>query len=68
MTLKELYLEARKKPTPAVAFIKEVMAVTHKSEISVRRWLSGEVMPDELTCAVLAQHFGCTPEELFDKA
>lgn len=49
-------------------FIKEVMAVTHKSEITVRRWLAGEVVPDALTCVVLAEHFGCNPKELFEKA
>ena len=46
MTLREMYDEARKEPTPAVAFIQEVMAVTQKTEVTVRRWLSGEVVPD----------------------
>lgn len=68
MTLKELYDKAKQEPTPAMNFIKEVMAVTHKSEITVRRWLAGEVVPDALTCAVLAEHFGCDPKELFEKA
>lgn len=65
MTLKELYEEARKEPTPGVAFIQEVAAVTQKSEITVRRWISGEVVPDALTRSVLAKHFQCQPEELF---
>lgn len=65
MTLRELYNEAKKEPTPAVAFIQEVMAVTKKTEITVRRWLAGEVQPDALTKDVLAKHFGTTPEELF---
>lgn len=68
MTLKEMYDKAKEAPTPRMAFIQEVMAVTHKTEITVRRWLAGEVVPDALTCAVLADHFGCTPEELFAKA
>lgn len=65
MSLKELYEQARKNPTPGVAFIQEVMSVTKKSEITVRRWISGEVVPDALTRTVLAQHFNCRPEELF---
>lgn len=65
MTLKELYNNARKEPTPGVAFIQEVMAVTQKTEITVRRWLSGEVIPDALTRSVLASHFHTTAKELF---
>lgn len=65
MTLKELYEQARKEPTPGVAFIQEVMKVTKKSEITVRRWISGEVIPDALTRTVLAQHFNCKPEDIF---
>lgn len=65
MTLKELYNKARKGPTPGVVFITEVMEVTKKSEITVRRWISGEVVPDALTRSVLAKHFKCAPEDLF---
>lgn len=68
MTLKQLYDSARRQPTPAVAFIQEVMDVTQKTEITVRRWLSGEVVPDALTRSVLARHFNCEPDELFPKA
>lgn len=68
MTLIERYQEAKNmaKPlTPAVAFIREVAKVTKKSDMAVRRWLSGEVAPDALTQNVLAKHFKCKPEELF---
>lgn len=65
MTLRELYDKARKCPTPGLAFIQEVMAVTKKTEITVRRWLSGEVVPDELTRETLANHFGIPADELF---
>ncbi len=67
MTLKEMYDEARKSPTPGLAFIREVMTVTQKTEITVRRWISGEVVPDALTRSVLAQHFNCKSEDLFPK-
>lgn len=65
MTLKDLYNRARKSPTPGVAFIAEVAEVTKKSEITVRRWISGEVVPDALTQSVLAKHFKCHPEDIF---
>lgn len=68
MTLREMYDKARKSPTPAVAFIAEVAEITKKSEITVRRWLSGEVVPDALTRAVLADHFKCKAEDLFPQA
>lgn len=68
MTLRELYEEARKSPTPGVAFVREVMAVTRKTETTVRRWISGEVIPDALTRSVLAEHFHCNPEDLFPNA
>lgn len=68
MTLKELYDKARKNPTPGVVFIAEVAEVAKKSEITVRRWISGEVIPDALTRSVLAEHFKCQPEELFPNA
>lgn len=71
MTLAERYQEAKNKErplTPAVAFIREVADVTKKSDIAVRRWISGEVVPDALTKEVLAKHFKCQPEDLFPKA
>lgn len=71
MTLKELYASAKLQPkpeTPAVSFVKEVASVTKKSEIAVRRWISGEVIPDALTRSVLAKHFNCNPDDLFPNA
>lgn len=70
MTLLDRYQNAKNQArplSPAAAFIREVAEVTKKSEIAIRRWLSGECEPDELTKTVLAQHFNSTPEELFPK-
>lgn len=70
MTLIERYEQAKRQPralTPALAFVQQVAEVTKKSEIAVRRWLSGETQPDALTQDVLARHFGTTPDELFPK-
>lgn len=68
MTLKEIYSQVKQEPkpdAPATAFVRELAAVAKKSEIAVRRWLSGTVEPDALTKSVLAKHFNTTPEELF---
>lgn len=68
MTLTEMYKKAKaqeKVKSPALAFVKEVMDVTKKSEVSVRRWIAGTVVPDELTQDVLARHFGTTADKLF---
>ncbi|MDE6276858.1 MAG: hypothetical protein K2M06_02000 [Muribaculaceae bacterium] len=71
MTLLELYQQAKQQTrpvAPATAFVREVCEVTKKSEIAVRRWLSGDSEPDALTQSVLAEHFDTTPEELFPKS
>lgn len=68
MTLQELYQQAKSQHrpvAPATAFIREVAEVTKKSEIAVRRWLSGESLPDALTQEVLARHFDTSPDQLF---
>ena len=73
MTLIERYQQAKAKKqaapmTPAAAFVQEIANVSKKSEIAVRRWLSGKIEPDALTQDVLAKHFGTTVEDLFPKA
>ncbi len=68
MTLREIYEDAKRQPkpeTPANALIKRIAEVTKKSEIAVRRWISGESEPDELTKSVLAEHFSTTTDTLF---
>ena len=70
MTLIERYQNAKKQPrpiAPGVAFIREVAKVTKKSEVAVRRWISGEAEPDALTKEVLANHFKTSPTLLFPK-
>ena len=69
MTLAERYelIKAEAPISPARAFLQEVAEVTKKSELAVRRWISGETIPDALTQAVLAKHLKTTPEELFPK-
>ncbi len=68
MTLLELYQQVKTQTRPvypATAFVREIANVTKKSEPAVRRWLSGETVPDALTQEVLAKHLETTPEKLF---
>lgn len=71
MTLVEHYQQVKKQArpvAPATAFIREIAEVTKKSELAVRRWLSGESEPDALTQDVLAKHLNTTPEKLFPQS
>ena len=74
MTLKEIYDNVKSTPvkrvlppTPSQAFITELAELTKKSELAVRRWISGQTTPDALTQEVLAKHLDTTPEKLFPK-
>ena len=40
-TFRELYDEELRKPTAAQQFIRDVSELTHRSEVTVRFWLSG---------------------------
>lgn len=64
-TFAELYNEQKSKPTPAQEFVSEVARVTHRSEFTVRMWLTGQQVPDTLVQSVIADHFGVAMEGLF---
>ena len=64
-TFKELYEAERDKPTAAQHFIAMVANMTHRSTNTVKMWLSGRQVPDELARTIMAQHFKCDAEQLF---
>ena len=64
-TFKELYEDAKMLPTPAASFIAKVAELTHKTETTVRMWLSGNQQPDELAKSVIAEHFKSDINTLF---
>ena len=64
-TLKEIYEEQKKLPTPANAFIFKLCEVTHRSEMTVRSWLTGKYRPDINTQIVLAHHLKTSVESFF---
>ena len=62
-----LYEEQKKKPTAAQLFVQRVAEITHRKEQTVRMWLSGQQIPDELVQGVIAREFGVSASDLFPK-
>ena len=64
-TFKELYDEELRKPT--AAFVREVSELTHRSEVTVRMWLSGRQVPDELAQTIIAERYKVDVKSLFPR-
>ena len=68
ITFKQLYDELPKVVSPKREFVRTVAELTHKKEVSVKMWLSGYHVPDDLTVHTIAEHVGVDPSGLFPKA
>lgn len=66
-TFRNLYEDEKKKPTAAQLFVSRVATLTKRSETTVRMWISGQQVPDELAKSVIAQEFGADINSLFTK-
>lgn len=66
-TFKALYEEQKKKPTAAQVFVSEVATLTKRSEATVRMWLSGQQVPDELAQTTIAEKYNVSIDSLFPK-
>lgn len=66
-TFKQLYEEQKQKPTAAQVFVSEVASLTKRSEVTVRMWLSGQQVPDELAQSIIAERYHVNIENLFPK-
>ena len=64
-SLKMLYEEQKNKPTAAQMFISDIATLTHRSENTVRMWLSGRQEPDELAKNVIAEKYQVSVTSLF---
>ena len=64
-TFRELYDEELRKPTAAQQFIRDVSELTHRSEVTVRFWLSGRQVPDELAQTIIAKKYNVDVKHLF---
>ena len=66
-TFKALYEEQKKKPTAAQVFVSEVATLTKRSEATVRMWLSGQQVPDELAQTMISEKYNVSIDSLFPK-
>ena len=66
-TFRNLYEDEKNKPTAAQLFVSRVATLTKRSEVTVRMWISGQQVPDELAKSVIAQEFGADVNSLFPK-
>lgn len=64
-SFKDLYEEEKKKPTSAQVFVSDVAKLTKRSEATVRMWISGRQVPDELAQSLIAEKFNVDVETLF---
>lgn len=65
MSFVKIYETVKAKPAPGAVFVKQMAELTHRSEISVRKWLSGKTIPDINCQIILEQHFGVPRKTLF---
>ena len=63
MTFKDFYQQAKNEQTAAQKFIAEIARITGRTEIAIRKWLSGENVPDDETKQILAEHFDVPANE-----
>lgn len=68
ITLKEMYEELKMKPSPGQQFIRELAALTNRSELTVRLWLGGHHEPEPLVAQVIAKAYDLDPDYLFSKS
>ena len=64
-SFRDLYEEEKKKPTSAQIFVSDVAKLTKRSEATVRMWISGRQVPDELAQSMIAEKFNVDVETLF---
>lgn len=64
-SLIEFYNDEKSKPTPAQAFVIKIAKMTHRSELTVRQWLTGRYYPDELAINIIAKELEVDANSLF---
>ena len=67
ISLREMYDELRKEPSPSRKFIRELAELTNRSELTVRLWLGGHHEPEPLVTQIIAKAYDVDPSALFPK-
>lgn len=65
-SFKECYEEVSTM-SPKKMWIQRIAQVTHRSEATVRMWLSGRQVPEELIQEIISKELGVPVEGLFPK-
>ena len=65
MKLNDYYKQLRDQPAPQREFREKIAAACGVSEMTVYRWLSGEIVPEKLKREKIAEITGLPVEELF---
>jgi transcriptional regulator with XRE-family HTH domain len=65
MTLKEYYDKVGESPNPKQGFRMKVSEACDVTEMTVYRWLSGEIIPEKLKREKLSEITGLPVEQLF---
>lgn len=65
MNLKEFYSDLQNQPTPQKEFRDKIASACGVTEMTVYRWLSGEIIPEKLKREKIAELTGLPVDELF---
>ena len=65
VSLAEMYKEKLKQVSPAKQFIKDLMAITGRSEVTVRLWLGGKFKPEPIIQNIIAEKLNVDVNYLF---
>ena len=65
MALKDYYKELGKRSTPQKEFRDKIAAACGVANMTVYRWMSGEIVPEKLKREKIAEVSGISVDELF---
>ena len=65
MTLKQIYEDKKNEPSPAQVFITRLAKATCRKETTVRQWLSGIQVPNDLVKKRIAVELAVPEDDLF---
>jgi len=65
MDLREFYNELQTQPTPQKEFRDRIASACGVTEMTVYRWLSGDIIPEKLKREKIAEITGLSVDDLF---
>ncbi len=65
MNFREYYQSLKNQPSPAAEFVAKIAELCKRKEITVRKWLAGETVPDAKLQEKISLHLDIPVKELF---